>query len=221
MTTQELAGITHELRFWQGFVKTDRFLKGWVADCVTPELNHQVYDFIHGVLTQSHDRQGVKILDVGSGVVSILNGLVPKANLTAVDPLGGLYEFVFDYAKHKINPPLPIPAEELKDGMFSYQFDIVHISNALDHCQDPAAAYMALHSLVKKDGFLIIQGFENEANYEQWQGFHQWNIELNEGSRSLHITGKADKQATFVNPHHCFKFTFENNKSWFVWIVKK
>ena len=218
MTTQELHGIAHELKFWQGFVKTDRFIKGWVANCITPELNHQVYDFIHGMLTQSPDRNAVKIMDVGSGVVSILNGLVPQANLTVVDPLGELYELVFDYKKYGIKPPLPIPAEELD---YSDAFDIVHISNALDHCQDPVVSYHHLYNAVKQGGFLIIQGFENEADYEQWKGFHQFNIELQEDSRSLFIQSKGEDPVQISNAHFCKLIPLDNGKSWFIFIVKK
>lgn len=218
MTTKELNGVAHELKFWAGFVKTERFLKGWVADCVTPELNHKVYDFIHGMLTQSPERDKVKVLDVGSGVVSILNGLVPKKNLTAVDPLGELYEIVFDYGQHGIKSPLPVPAEEMK---YLEEFDIVHISNALDHTQNPKAAFDRLLEATKPGGFLIIQGFENEATYEKWQGFHQWNIYIDGNKDGLAIEGKDGLHAAIRNPYFADVTTFENNKSWFIFIVKK
>lgn len=226
MTTLELQGIAHELRFWRDFVKTDRFLKGWVGNCVTPELNHRVYDFIHGMLTQHPDRSSVKVLDVGSGVVSILNGLVPQANLTAVDPLGELYEFVFDYGKYRIKPPIAMPAEEIgADNLY----DIVHISNALDHCQDPMKAYENLFAAVAPGGFLIIQGFENEADYEKWAGFHQWNISLNEcmmntgdqySHNMLRIDGKND---SFIikQCHYSWRGKLDAGKDWFIFIQQK
>ncbi len=46
MTHTELHGIYHELAFWQQFVKTDRFLSGWVKKVKTPELHQEVADFI-------------------------------------------------------------------------------------------------------------------------------------------------------------------------------
>ena len=87
MTTLELHGIYHELHFWKGFVKTERFLNGWVAKVKTPELNNEVADFIKSV---SHE----SVLDVGSGVCSLLNGLV---NVDTCDPLGDLYSLIFDF----------------------------------------------------------------------------------------------------------------------------
>lgn len=206
MTTLELHGIYHELAFWQQFVKTDRFLNGWVKKVKTPELNQEVADFI---LSVKHD----SVLDVGSGVCSILNGLV---NVTACDPLGDLYKLVFDYERHKLIAPIAVPAEELK---FSNHFDIVHISNALDHCQSPYSALNSLLEAVKDGGYLIVQGFCNEAEHENWQGFHQWNLDLTD-SGILRIKGRESELAALWTPHIYKKFEV-NGREWFYWIVKR
>ena len=206
MTTLELHGIYHELAFWQQFVKTDRFLSGWVKKVKTPELNQEVADFILSVKNDS-------VLDVGSGVCSLLNGLV---NVTACDPLGDLYRLIFDYERHKLTPPLAIPAEYLK---YSNEFDIVHISNALDHCQNPGDALDRLIEAVKPGGYLIVQGFCNEAEHENWQGFHQFNLDLTE-SGILRIKGKVGELATLFTTHMYKKIDI-GNKQWFYWIVKK
>ena len=200
----QLSAIYHELNFWKGFVKTERFLKGWVGKGKTPELNQEVADFI---LSVPHET----VLDVGSGVVSILNGLVP---VHAADPLGELYQLVFDYKKYGLNHPIPVTAEDVECYL---QYDIVHISNALDHTQNPFKAYERLLAAVKPGGYLIIQGFENEATAENWQGFHQWNISV--VANSLKITGKETEQY-FYNPFKVIKINFEQ-KTWFIWIIKK
>jgi SAM-dependent methyltransferase len=206
MTTLELHGIYHELAFWQQFVKTDRFLKGWVGKVKTPELNQEVADFIKSV---PHDT----VLDVGSGVCSILNGLV---NVTACDPLGDLYKLVFDFERHKLVAPLPYPAEELP---FQNEFDIVHISNALDHTQETRKALDLLLQAVKPGGYLIVQGFFNEATHENWQGFHQWDISLDDYGCMV-ILGKKSKTIIAWPPH---KFATVNllGRDWYYWIIKK
>jgi SAM-dependent methyltransferase len=206
MTTLELHGIYHELAFWQQFVKTDRFLNGWVKKVKTPELNQEVADFILSVKNDS-------VLDVGSGVCSLLNGLV---NVTACDPLGDLYRLIFDYERHKLTPPLSIPAEYLK---YSNEFDIVHISNALDHCQNPGDALDRLIDAVKPGGYLIVQGFCNEAEHENWQGFHQFNLDLTE-SGILRIKGKVGELVPLFTAHMYKKIDI-GNKQWFYWIIKK
>ena len=213
MTHTELHGIYHELAFWQQFVKTDRFLSGWVKKVKTPELHQEVADFI---LSVPHNT----VLDVGSGVVSILNGLV---EVRAVDPLGDLYRLVFDYERHKVAPPMAFPAEELP---FKNDYDIVHISNAIDHTQDPYKAYNALLKAVKPGGYLIIQGFEDEATFENWQGFHQNDIYVEEiwddKKDYLLRLKKADGYIETIgqDPYQVIQKTI-GDKRWFIWIVKK
>lgn len=206
MTHTELKGIYHELAFWQQFVKTDRFLSGWVKKIQTPELHQEVAHFIKSVPHET-------VLDVGSGVVSILNGLV---NVRAVDPLGDLYRLIFDYDRHKVQPPMAFPAEELP---FKDDYDIVHISNALDHTQNPERAFHKLMRAVKPKGYLIVQGFENEATYENWQGFHQHNIYCDENSIKI---GYRENIYTTIdeNPDLLIRKPI-GDKTWFIYIVQK
>ena len=206
MTTKELHGIYHELNFWKGFVKTERFLNGWVKKVKTPELQQSVADFIKSVPYN-------QVADVGSGVVSILNGLIP---VTAIDPLGELYQLVFDYKAHKLAHPLPFPAEEMPAVN---HFDIVHCSNAIDHTQQPILAYESMMNAVKPKGYLILQGFENEGTHENWQGFHQHDIYVD--AKTLCIKNQLGQMMVMdVDPTHLEFVEFEG-KRWFIWIKQK
>jgi len=142
-----LEAVAHELKFWKGFVQTPRFLDGWVANVKTPELQQSVYDFI-----KSKD---AKILDVGSGVVSILNG-TPCRALNSVDLLGNLYPFVFDYEKHAMKQPVSIAGEYLLEKVQRDFYDIVHMSNAIDHAVDPKLVFENLVACCKPGGFIIL-----------------------------------------------------------------
>lgn len=206
MTTKELHGIYHELHFWRGFVKTERFLNGWVKKVKTPELQQYVADFIKSV---PHE----KVADVGSGVISILNGLVP---VTAIDPLGELYQLVFDYKANRMNHPLPYPAEEIP---FKNEFDIVHCSNAIDHTQRPLLAYESMIKAVKPGGYLIIQGFENEGTHENWQGFHQHDIYVK--MDALCIKNQMGDVLVIDNKPSQLQFVEANGKRWYIWIKQK
>lgn len=215
MTTQEIRSIFHELTFWKTFVTTPRFLKGWVNNERTPELRDSVYQFLK-------ERPEAEVLDVGSGVVSILTGSCKK--LMAVDPLGELYGMIFDYQKYRALQPIAIPAEELN---FPGTFDIVHISNALDHTQDPIKAFDSMFACVKPGGHLIIQSFENEATYENWQGFHQVNISLD--GAVLKSNGYPFADSLMVHSNftviHAEKIEVElnpgNKRNWIIWIAQK
>jgi SAM-dependent methyltransferase len=215
MTTKELSGIAHELAFWQGFVKTERFLKGWVSNTPTPELNDIVKQFIH-----YNAPENARIMDVGSGVVSILHGLRHDLNITAMDPLGDLYSLIFNYNRFGLVKPVAIPAEEIdKENVY----DIVHCSNALDHTQLPAMAYARMYEAVKPGGWLIIQGFTNEAIHENYAGFHQWNLDMtNEGV--ITVTGKDGVSVGICLPatqFHRVELAGHAGREWFIWIGEK
>lgn len=211
----KIQGADHEINFWKEFVKTERFLGGWVGQGKTPELNNIVYDFIKNNLPF-----GGKVLDCGSGVCSILNGTVPNKDLMVTDLLGAEYGKIFDYSKHDIVQPIPLGCEDLP---YREQFDIVHISNALDHTQQPNIAFQKLLEAVKKDGYLIVQGFENEANHEQWAGFHQFNISLDH--KDLVIQGKNDAWVFGTDLYEVVIaeriFIEMLGREWFIFIVKK
>lgn len=210
-----IKAIGHELMFWKTFVKSDRFLNGWAAFKRTPELIEPVYQFL---LDQQKANPNIKVLDVGSGVISILYGTI-TGQLYAADPLGALYETVYDYKKNRIVPPMTIFGEEIA---FREEFDIVHISNALDHTQEPLKVFYNILKACKKDGYIIIQGFEDEAEHEKWQGFHQWNIkQLANGT--LQIYGKKEELITLDKGVHTFTKIKEHfqGRDWFVTIYKK
>lgn len=204
--------VAEELKFWQGFVKTERFLEGWCADIRTPELQEEVYNIL---IRQPH----AKVLDVGSGVCSILYGTVPMDRLVAADPLSPLYELIFPYHKYAFPAPMPFEAEDLP---YKELFDFVHISNALDHCQKPLVALESLFQAVKVGGFLIVCGFENEADAQHKQGMHQTNLSLSESHVGAPCQLLLNGQSTPLSAGYVLASkTLSNDRTWFAWIKKK
>lgn len=203
-------GIKYELDFWKKFVKTPRFLKGWCSDQKTPELREPAYSFVVSKLP-------AKVLDCGSGVCSILNGTVPNENLIACDLLADEYAKFFNYSKYDIVKPFPLACEEL---LYEDEFDIVHISNAIDHTQDVRTAVRALWRAVKPSGYLIIQGFENEGLYENWSGLHQYNVSINNGVFEIH--DKSTPLVLLANAEILDRqYIPELDKHWITYIAKK
>ncbi len=199
-----IPGSDNELAFWKEFVKTDRF-EEWCKDEPNPELGEFMTKFI-----REHCPPGGRILDCGSGVVSILKGMGYK--LTSTDVLGNEYR---DLLPASIPQPLPFAAEDIP---FRNVFDIVHMRNALDHCQNPAKAYEAMLRAVNSGGYLIIHGFENEATAEHYRGMHQWDICI-EGE-SLVIRGRSSVDR-FEGAKVARTWELDNNKNWLVWIKQK
>lgn len=172
---ERIKAIAHELKFWKSFVQTERFIKGWAMNGKTPEFNQKAYDIMWHALG-GVDRP--RILDVGSGVVSLLHGSMERAELVAADPLGELYESIFDYNAFGIKPCVPVRGEDLT---FENEFDFVHMSNAIDHSEHPWKVLNRLINACKFGGHVMIQGFENEGNFELYQGMHKWDVTLQKG----------------------------------------
>lgn len=205
-----IEGTDYELNFWKGFVKTPRFLEGWCSNEKTPELREPAYSFIINQLP-------AKVLDCGSGVCSILTGTVPNESLTACDLLADEYAKFFNYDKWDVVKPFPLSCEQL---LYEDEFDIVHISNALDHTQNIILSYKKLWEATKPGGYLIIQGFENEGLHENWSGLHQHNIAIEEDKlvlstqhKMLLVLGNAEILDKTYIP--------ELDKDWITYIIKK
>lgn len=209
MKTEEIKAVSHELAFWTEFVKTKQF-KTWIADVPTPELaagQPEVVALIKALPA------GAAVLDVGSGAVSILNGL--RVNVLATDPLADLYACIFDYQAHRITKPMAVAAEDLK---FENAFDVVHMRNALDHTQDPQAVIDNLIRACKPGGHVIVHGFENEADFEKREGFHQTNISIRNGTLYLNDWPVDLETLEIVKAEVS---TLSTGKKWVTWIAKK
>jgi ubiquinone/menaquinone biosynthesis C-methylase UbiE len=102
-------------------------------------------------------------------------------------------------------------------------FDIVHIRNALDHTIDPVKSMFEMNKVLKKNGFLIIHGFENEAIFENWQGMHQWNLSL---EKNLLLISNIDgfvNDFSMLNSKAVYtkRVSLDNSKNWITIILKK
>lgn len=209
IVTVNKEGVEHEIEFWTWFVKTPGFLEEWVAKKKTNELNDTVAQFI---LEHKHD----SVMDIGSGAVSVLNGLIPDENLTVVDPLGEMYSKIFDYEKYNCKCPLPIPGEEIT---YKNKFDIVHMRNSLDHAVDPFKVVQNLIRACRPGGYIILQHFENTATREQHTGLHQWDISLKKDG--LWISGSGRKENIGIANVMQWKEKLITDLMWHVWIHKK
>lgn len=231
-------GVEHEINFWREFVKSERFLKGWVENVPTPELNHNVSDFLFNKVIDAYgDIFGyqIHVLDVGSGPVSILHGLDSQLRITTADPLSDLYQQVFDFKQYGIEPPLPVGAEDLltyENGDHKACYNVVHISNALDHTKDPKRALHNLLGCVDEQGYFILQGFVDEAKHENYQGFHQHNLSLSPDGKTLNIHS-LEKGQVVLNHYTAPSLggwelvlgttsTLKGSgRDWLIWILKR
>lgn len=171
-------GIKPEVQFWRGVIfgseKRPTWQQNFLERC-NPEkpFEKKLAGFFTRPLREA------RVLDVGAGPVSVLgwvhNGI--KINITAVDPLADQYNALLDEAK--IVPPVRTTAcdgEKLTDIFPQNSFDVVHMRNALDHSYDPVRVISQAMAVARPGGSFVIRTHVNEAVHEEYAGFHQWNI---------------------------------------------
>lgn len=194
MAEQNLAGNTtgveHEIEFWKEFVQSERFKTNWLASpnpemALYPELQKAITEKIPG-----------PVLDLGCGVVSYLHGSCGASHLYTCDPLADRYAEFFNYHDHGILQPIAVAGEELTYVFDNNFFALAHMSNALDHCKDPVRVVDQIQLCLKPGGTLIVQGFENEGDFEGWTGLHQWNLTVDQ--KKLYLYDRSGLKYTWV-----------------------
>jgi SAM-dependent methyltransferase len=75
-------------------------------------------------------------------------------------------------------PSIFAPAEELSAFLPPDSFDIVHCRNALDHSFDPLRGVIEMLRLVRIGGVVVLYHNPNEAQSEDYSGFHQYNFDV-------------------------------------------
>lgn len=144
-------------------------------------------EFLLDIVAQETRRLGRKprVLDFGAGPFSTLVYLhkAALAEVTAVDTLSDEYRVLLE--SHGIAWPL-IPqrasGETLSDRFGAESFDIVFVSNALDHTQAPALTWMNLFQVTRVGGVLAHRHAIREASHEHWDQLHQFDLFPRDGA---------------------------------------
>lgn len=168
-------GKRSEIDFWSKWIKT----KGleWKEDYINRlDVNLPLQDYLVKYLPKGPE---VSILDVGAGPLTPLGKILPgyEINITAVDPLAKEYDAIL--GKHRIIPTVRTQfgeVERLSEQFPSNLFDLIHVSNALDHSYNPLEGIKQMLIILKKNSFIFMSHFTNEAEKENYNGFHQWNF---------------------------------------------
>jgi SAM-dependent methyltransferase len=182
----ETRGKQSELHFWAAWMVGAPGAEEWTSD---RELRFAADTPIRDPLLRAElDRMPgheISILDVGAGPVTKLgyrhSGKALK--IVPVDPLADEYARLLEEAN--LVPPIRtirVAGEALVDRFGRAAFDIAHAVNSLDHSADPFTIVSNMVAVVRPGGVVLLRHHRNEGENEQYEGLHQWNFDVVEGS---------------------------------------
>ncbi|MEZ4737166.1 MAG: ATP-binding cassette domain-containing protein [Caldilineaceae bacterium] len=215
-------GIAEEITFWEEWLATgggkwpDDFHFRFAPDSPLQAHITQVLDIPDGTT--------VNILDVGAGPLTYLGKQWPghPLTITAIDPLAEEYDQLL--TKYQLTPPVRTQkgeAEQLTAHFDKDTFDLVHARNCIDHSHDPCLAIQQMVAVTKPGGLVYMHHAVNEAQQQQYQGFHQWNLfdkdgDLYAGNAKQEINLSKLLESVAEIENHLF-----DNGIWMVSIIRK
>lgn len=193
-----LDGIPYEIAFWRSYYGNRRRradLFGWSdygKECVLE--NFDLAAFMDEVGNKQSEREPL-ILDVGCALSyvtgTMLNGR--KLNIRYIDPLAPFYNRILDnYAIER--PKITYGLAEALPALFRKgSVALVHVRNALDHSADPLAAIFSALTVVQIGGVVYLRHHPDEAEHENYRGFHQYNISTDAEGDKLIIHNRTQR----------------------------
>ena len=177
-----ISGIPYEVAFWRSYYRnrsSRKALISWSQYGKECELDHfDVSSFVEGL-----DMDDPVIVDVGCALSYMFSNKIggKQRNVTYLDPLAPYYNKILD------DYSLPYP--RIKFGMgetlclhFKKEsVSLMHIRNALDHSVRPMMVVWQALICLHVGGVLYLNHKPNEAEHEAYLGFHQYNVDCQDG----------------------------------------
>lgn len=182
-----LEGLYDEIDFWRDYMEGEEWKKSPnFSKTVSPNRRFELEDD----LPLKYEGRNYYFADIGSGPFSRCGVITDKVNLHAIsiDPLAYPYKILKKKNNFDNKIRLQTGFVELLDYYFEENsFDMVHMSNSLDHCFDAVFGIWQLLYICKIGGQVILRHAENEAENADYNGLHQWNLSLHNLENSFVI----------------------------------
>ncbi len=166
-------------------------MMGWSNHCQIIKLeNFDCNRFLTSCQTEPN------VLDIGCGMsyttgnyIKPENGAQRAVNIHYVDPLAPFFNDILKRYSSRIKKRLGYMLPDIEFGMVEYissfyphnTVDLAIIQNALDHSALPIKGLLEAIECLKTGGKLYLNHHPNEAETEHYKGFHQYNINNENG----------------------------------------
>ena len=188
-----LGGIAYEIAFWNSYMANEG--GSYFFDFYRTVSGDRKFELDDDIPQTMYGKE-YSFIDVGSGPFSRCGVVSSVVILDAisVDPLAYVYNEL--KSKFKIDNGIKLinGFVELLDKQFAENsFDMVHMSNSLDHCFSPVDGIYQLLNVCKIGGKVVLRHHENEAQNENYKGLHQWNLSLNNPEKSFIVWRRGER----------------------------
>ena len=180
-----LLGIPYEVAFWEATYSNKQSLKSlFQFSHLGSQITLDGFDVRTFLLQQPKPFDAV-ILDVGAGMTFFPGNLLEDAqnqsqlkpiNIHYLDPLAQYYNQIAE--KHHVEvPKVEFAMMEYLSAFYPmHDVSLIIINNALDHSAQPVKGIIEAINCLHTGGVLYLNHHPNEAEYEHYRGFHQYNI---------------------------------------------
>lgn len=169
-------GIPYEIAFWEGVFKNKNrreSLFSWSKYNKEIELvNFDVKQFLLQI-------ENPTIVDAGCGM-SFCNGDKldgKQLNVCYIDPLAPFFNKIIEKKKLDL-PKIDFGFIEYLSAFTPIKPNLIIVQNALDHSKNPLKGILECIESLEIGGVLYLRHFINEAETENYRGFHQFNISI-------------------------------------------
>ena len=188
-----LQGIYSEIEFWNKYIGE----RGWkYKNKWEITIDSKRRFVLENDIPEECRGSEYSFIDVGSGPFSRCGFITDKVKLNhcAVDPLAEAYKMLKN--RYGVNNGINLRTGfvELLDKEFEPNtFDLVHMSNSLDHSFDAVMGIYQLVRICKIGGKVILRHKQNEAFNGKYEGLHQWNLYVDLNS-NMFTVWRADER---------------------------
>ena len=182
-----LSGIPYEVAFWESVYSNDRTFQSVMRfSHLGSPLSLNGFDAAAFLLAQPDPGQAT-ILDVGCGMTFypgdylLVDGEKLPLDIHYIDPLAEYYNRIARKTGRKV-PQVEFGMMDYLSAFYpEHNVSLVIIQNALDHSANPMKGILEALNALKTGGVLYLNHHPNEAEYEDYRGFHQFNVMVENG----------------------------------------
>lgn len=199
------AGVVEEIQWWWTWINVLR-RQGQIGSWAN--LRARPFPFEAEVAAFAPD-EPLRCLNIGCGPRSDMGEASSRAiEVVSMDPLARAYNKLMTFLDAPGGGDVVFGAVEILDRLEVGQFQFIAAKNCLDHAYDVPEGLRQMIGRLAPRGVIRLGHYENEAEAQNYLGFHKWNIQIREGR--IHAWSRT-RSELFDHEAHGLELSFERN----------